>query len=208
MKRNVRVISRNIEGGHRTKGILQEESLEKAVSVDWDNKVYLIGQWQSVCVGLPISALCQYRKIRPGCQKVMLVLFDNFNVDSFCKAERELYCSSDKKMVRLNDSYNDFGLPIKAVYQTPFLQFDAVEYLKTVRELYVQVRADTISVINITYFTEETPRGEVEQEPIIIYGRLWDNFRWDTFGYTIINFANVFKKKMLFEKDTDGKCFI
>ena len=199
-ERNVRVISRNIEGGHRTKGILQEEDLEKAVSVDWDNKYILSVNGRAYVWDYLLAPYANTGKLDQDAKRLCWFLFDNFNVESFCKAERELYYSSDKKMVRLNDSYNDFGLPIKAVYQTPFLQFDAVEYLKTVRELYVQVRADTISVINITYFTEETPRGEVEQEPIIIYGRLWDNFRWDTFGYTIINFANVFKRKCSLKK--------
>ena len=66
--------------------------------------------------------------------------------------------------------------------------------------MYVQCRADTASVINITYFTEETPNGEREPEPIIIYGKLWGSFLWNTFGWSVVNFANVFRRKCSLKK--------
>ena len=66
--------------------------------------------------------------------------------------------------------------------------------------MYVQCRADTASVINITYFTEETPNGEREPEPIIINGKLWDKFLWTTFGWPVVNFANVFRRKCSLKK--------
>lgn len=199
-ERNVRVISRNIDGGHRISGLLQEENLKDAISVDWDFKYILSVNGKAYVWDYLLTPYSNSGKIDQDAKRLAWFLFDNFNSEEYIKAERNLYYASDSKIVTLNNSYNDFGQSIKAYYKTPFFQFDAVEYLKNVREMYVQCRADTISVINIKYFTEETPNGEIEPESIVIYGKIWDGFEWDTFGWDIVNFANTFRRKCSLKK--------
>ena len=200
-ERNVRVISRNIEGGFRTQGILQESNLERAQSIDWDSKYILAVNGRAYVWDYFMSPYTNTGKLDSDAKKLSWFLFDNWNVDMFVKAERDMYYASGKKLVTTNSSYNDFGEPIHAEYQTPFLQFDAVEYLKNVREMYVQCRADTASVINIQYCSNDNPTGEEEKEPIVInFGSLWDNFRWDTFKWSITNYANVFRRKCSIKK--------
>lgn len=199
-ERNVRIISRNIEGGYRISGLMQEENLKEAVSVDWDNKYFLTINGRVYMWDYLMTPYANTGKLDQDAKRLAWFLFDNFSVYEYLKAGRELYYASGSKMIKLNQKYDDFGNPIHAVYQTPFLQFNAVEYLKTVKNMYVQCRADTISVINIKYFTEETPQGEDESEPIIIYGTIWDNFLWNTFGWAVVNFANVFRRKCSLKK--------
>lgn len=199
-ERNVRIISRNIEGGYRTKGLMAEPDLKDAVSVDWDNKYFLTINGKAYVWDYLLTPYQNSGKLDQDAKRLSWFLFDNFNVYEFIKSERSLYYAKGSTLVLLNDSYSDFGQAIHAIYQTPLFQFDAIEYLKTVKNMYVQVRADTASIINIRYITEENPYGETEREPIIVGSKLWDYFSWDSFSWDIINFGNVFRRKCSLKK--------
>lgn len=199
-ERNVRIISRNIQGGYRIKGLLQEENLKNAVSVDWDNKYFLTVNGKVYMWDYLMTPYANTGKLDQDAKRLSWFIFDNFNAVRYVKSGLDILYASGSKLIKLNDSYTDFGNSIHAIYQTPFFQFGYEEYLKTVKNMYVQCRSDTISVINIKYFTEESPKGEEETEPIIIYGNLWKNFTWKTFGWKVVNFANVFRRKCSLKK--------
>lgn len=198
-ERNVRVISRNIDGGYRVPGLLQEANLQNAVATDYEGKYFLVANERAYVWDYLMSPYANTGKLDADAKRLSWFLFDNFNVDMFVQKERDLLYAIGSKLVIITNEYRDFGEPIHAKYQTPFMQFE-VNYLKTIKNMYVQCRADTASVINITYFTEETPNGEKEPEPIIIYGKLWKNFLWTTFGWSMVNIANVFRRKCSLKK--------
>lgn len=199
-ERNIRPISRNINGGYRKKGLLQEPNLKQATSVDWDNKYILSVNGNAYVWDYAMTPYSNTGKIDTDAKRLAWFLFDNFNVAEYIKDERDLYYSSGTKLVKLNDAFNDFDMPIKATYQTPLLQFGAEEYLKTIKNVYIQCRGDTATRIDMSYITEETPNGEKESEPIVVYGKLWRSFSWDTFGWDMLNFANVFRRKCSIKK--------
>ena len=200
-ERNVRTISRNIDGGYRINGLKQESNLHNAVSVDWDGKYMLTINGKVYMWDYLLTPYSNTGKIDNDAKRLAWYLFDNFNVKQYLKAERDLYYSKGKDLVILDTTiYNDFGESIHAVYQTPLFQFDAIEYLKTVKNMYVQVRADTASVIHIKYITEEIPQGEEDAEPIIIPGKIWDYVTWDNFGWDVINFGSVMRRKCQLKK--------
>lgn len=198
-ERNVRVISRNVDGGYRVAGLLQEKNLQNATSIDYEGKYFLAVNERVYVWDYLMSPYANTGKLDADAKKLSWFLFDNFNVSMFIEKKFDLLYSNGSKLVILTNEYSDFGEPIHAKYQTPFMQFE-VNYLKTIKNMYVQCRADTASVINITYFTEETPNGEREPEPIIIYGKLWGSFLWNTFGWSVVNFANVFRRKCSLKK--------
>lgn len=198
-ERNVRVISRNIDGGYRVAGLLQEANLQNATATDYEGKYFLAVNERVYVWDYLMSPYANTGKLDADAKRLSWFLFDNFNVDMFVSKKRDLLYSNGSKLVILTNEYSDFGEPIQAKYQTPFMQFE-VNYLKTIKNMYVQCRADTASVINVTYFTEETPNGEREPEPIIIYGKLWGSFLWNTFGWSVVNFANVFRRKCSLKK--------
>lgn len=199
-ERNVRSISRNINGGIRKEGLLQESHLENVVSTDFDNKYILTVNGKAYVWDYGISPYTNTGKIEQDAKRLSWFLFDNFNVKQFIKQSLKLYYSNGKDLVILNNQYNDFGNPIKSRYQTPFMQFNAVEYLKNVREMYLQIRSDTITAIDITYITDETLTGEKEHERIHTKGALWDDFSWSHFIWRLNNFANVFRRKCSLKK--------
>ena len=126
--------------------------------------------------------------------------WDNMNCSNFIHDELTLYYSRDNKICKLDETYNDFGNAINSYYQTPFFQFTGSEWLKTIKKMYVLVRGDTPSKIKIKYITEENPQGEDEVDDINIYQKLWNNFKWNTFGWTFVEFGNTFARNCSIKK--------
>jgi hypothetical protein len=199
-ERNVRIISRNIEGGYHYNGLMQEANLTEAVSADYDNKYMLAVNGKVYVWDYLMTPYANTGKLDKDAKRLAWFIFDNMNVDFFIKAKDGLYYTHENNIVKMVENLNDFGQPINAYYQTPFFQFGAVPYLKTVKNIYVQTLADDAVQIDMTYFTEETPNGEKEPEPIRVYDRLWDRFKWNTFGWQFTNIANTFRRKCSLKK--------
>jgi hypothetical protein len=200
-ERNVRQISRNINGSYRANGLMNEENLKDCQSVDFDNKYFITCPSGKAYVwDYLLTPYANTGKLDADAKRLAWFIFDNFNAEHFLKVDNELYYTKGSTLRKLTDDFNDFGEPINAYYQTPYFQFDAVAYLKTVKNIYVQTRADTATVIHMTYFTEEDPNGEIEPEAIRVYDRLWKNFSWSTFGWQVTNIANTFRRKCSLKK--------
>lgn len=154
-------------------------------------------------------------------------LFDHFYVKQFVRFGKQLmYVCADKyydenseaddkmvdnpfsnKLVEMDNSFRDLDFDqdnsedaIHAYYMTPFLQFGSVEMLKNVRNIYVQTRGDTASVIEMYYYTEDSIRPRTENEEIRIGGKVWRKFAWDNFAWYSINWASTFRRKCNLKK--------
>ncbi|MBQ0035524.1 MAG: hypothetical protein KBT35_01255 [Firmicutes bacterium] len=211
-ERNVRVISRNINHSNsgKIKGILDyKEDLEKINSIDYDSKYFICFPESGYCYmwDYAISPYSYTSSKTTEPKSLDWFIFNNFYVKKFVKAGLKLiYCTDnglfDNCIIELNDSFEDLDFDkdgkadgISAYYMTPFLQFNAVEYLKTVRNIYVQCRGDTISNIDIYYFTDGSLEPEKEPLSIRIEGKIWSHFSWLDFGWRVINLTNVFRRK-------------
>lgn len=199
-ERNVNVISRNINGGRRAPGLLAEQNLRNAISVVFQGKYFLIVNNNAYVwdyLGTPYIG-----NKDPDRDAMVLAWFkwDNMNCSNFIHDELTLYYSRDNKICKLDETYNDFGNAINSYYQTPFFQFTGSEWLKTIKKMYVLVRGDTPSKIKIKYITEENPQGEDEVDDINIYQKLWNNFKWNTFGWTFVDFGNTFARNCSIKK--------
>ena len=199
-ERNVRILSRNIEGGYHYNGLMQEKNLTKAVSVDFDNKYMLAVNGKVYIWDYLMTPYANTGKLDQDAKRLAWFIFDNINVDFFIKTKENLYFAYENVINKMTNNLNDFGEPINAYYQTPYLQFGAVPYLKTVKNIYVQTLADNAVQIDMTYFTEESPNGEKEPEPIRVYDKLWHSFKWNTFGWQFTNIANTFRRKCSLKK--------
>lgn len=219
-ERNVRVISRNIDRTNNfgVTGILDfNEDLDKIQSVDYNNKYFLVFPESGMCFAWdyeisPYHYSVQYGDTQP--RALDWFLFDNFHVRQFLKYNKQLiYINSHERfnncLIKLTSNFSDFDLdennqvikkPIHSYYMTPFLQFGAVEHLKNVKNIYVQCRGDTASVIEMYYYTEEAMTPEQEAESIRIGGRLWAHFQWSTFQWYTISHAFTFRRKCNLKK--------
>ena len=196
---------------------------DSVMSLDYDSKYFLVfpkhyedGQERDFgyCYmwdyALSPFAVSSSKTTNP--KDLAFYLFDNFYVDKFIIVDGEcLYASShDKfknKLIKLNNTFEDLDFnqdgksdPIKSAYMTPLLQFQAVEYLKTIKKIYIQCRGDTSSKINMKYITNDNAKGEYENEPIVIGSNIWKKFKWNTFAWTQISHAKVFMRKCALKK--------
>lgn len=211
-ERNVRLLSRNIDktNSFGVTGILdQNEETENIQSIDYDNKYFLVFPTKGQCYmwDYEISPYHYSSNGETNPRQLDWFLFDHFYVKQFLKVKKELVYAYNNSLVKLNNSFVDLdfdndgvGDPIHSYYMTPFLQFGAVEMLKNVKNIYVQCRGDTSSVIDMYYYTEENIDPEEEPESIRIGGKLWLHFHWENFQWLMVNWANTFRRKCNLKK--------
>lgn len=203
-ERNVRVISRNINGGYRTSGLLSEEDLAHALAINYEGKYIVCCKSGNAYVwdytNAPYSTSDRYT---PDNAALNLAWYrwDNFKVTSEVMIGRTIYYARDASICTLTNDLNDFGSAIKAYYQTPMMDFGAYNMLKTVKKVFIEVRGDTPSHIKITYITDEDPVGEVDPEDILVAGKLYHT-TWRDMGWAIVNFAKTFARKCSIKKIT------
>jgi len=192
-------------------------------SIDYDNKYFLVFPKQYSTSAVVDCGLCYVwdYAISPfvvssskttNPRDLSWFLFDHFYVKEFIKLNNELCYSSTLsqftgKLIKLNETFEDLdfnndGKPdaINGKYMTPFITFNAPEYLKNVNNLYVQCRGDTASIINIYYYTDESSTPEEDDDPIRIGGKVWSKFSWSTFTWFVTSWAKVFRRKCSLKK--------
>lgn len=217
-ERNVRRISRNINNsnGLGITGLLEWADITDAVSVDFENKYILASPNTGLAYvwDYGMSPYANTGRIDDDAKRLAWFPFTNIYASQFLALNGNLYYTREGGIARFNYSYSDFGNSISAVYQTPLMQFGAMEYLKNVKNMYVQCRADTSSVIDITYITERTPNGEAD-DSIVIGAQLWKSFNYSMFSYAVLYFGNAFRRRCnlwkvqmagaKFSNDQDGR---
>ena len=228
-ERNIRAISRNVDRTNNfdVKGILDySEDLNTIQSVDYDNKYFLVFPQSGMCFMWDYEIAPYYvsNGRETSTRSLDWYLFDNFYVGEFLKVDKELLyvCNKttnnyDRNLIKLNESFSDVNFnrktkvvdgvtitpntwAIESYYMTPFFQFGAVEYLKNVKNIYVQCRGDTASVIEMAYCTDEINTREKDSESIRIGGRLYHLFQWSNFQWLVVSWAKVFRRKCNLKK--------
>lgn len=184
-------------------------------SADFDNKYFLVFPNNGACYmwDYAISPFIYTSSKVTDTRDLDWYLFDRFYCKQFVQVGKDLKYITDyeqfkKSLITLNDKtfndldFNNDGEPdgISSYYMTPFLQFNAFEYLKTVKNIYVQVRGDTASVIDMYYYTDESSEKEPEPESIRIGGKIWDHFSWENFEWLVISWASTFRRKCSLKK--------
>lgn len=218
-ERNVRTISRNIDytNNFGVKGIMDyDEDLTKIQSVDYNNKYFLVFPTSGYCFmwDYEIQPYVVTSRGETDPRKLCWFLFDHFYVHQFMKVGTQLLYSStnedfEDSLIKLNSTFLDLDFdgdtqpdPIHCYYQTPFMQFGAVEMLKNVSNVYIQSRGDVHSKIDLYYYTNDSADGEPDLEPIQVggHGVLWDNFAWDNFIWQINSWGNTVRRKCNLKK--------
>lgn len=203
-ERNVRVISRNINGGERRSGLLDENELEKAIAINFEGKYILTVNGNAYVWDYTFSPYPASDRIAVdnAAKSLSWFFWQNINVSAYMTLKRKLYYARGAKLCTFNHAYSDFGAVIPSHYQTPLIDFGAYEYLKTIKKIFFEVRGDTPATTRIKYITEENPDGEVDPEDIFINTKLWKEFNWQTWGWSFVNFAKTFARKCSIKKVT------
>lgn len=199
-EKNVQVISRNINGGYRAEGLMADAKHGNIHSANWDGQYWLSVNGHVYMWDYTISPYSDTGKPDYDASRLSWYLFDNFYVNEFLVVDTDLIYAKDNRLVTLNDLCNDFGESIKSIYQTPLLLFGSMDYLKNIKQVFFQVRADTPTRFTIKYITEDNPRGFIEDETVSIYTNIWTGFLWSSFGWTVVNFAKTFMRNCNLKK--------
>lgn len=227
-EKNVRIISRNINGGQRADGLLQESDLKAALAIDYDGKYMVctnnpetgdyLYEWKDDDGNMERVPDRGYRayvwdyanspyssstKYTPDYAAGMLAwyLWQNIKVDCHAQLERVLYFGTGEKLCIMNYELFDYDdTPIEAFYQTPLMDFGAYQMLKTIKKVFFEVRGDTASLIRIKYITDENSQGDVDPESIQVNEKLWNEYSWSSWGWSLIAFARTFARKCSVKK--------
>ena len=91
----------------------------------------------------------------------------------------------------LISDYRDFGEGYRAIWRMPVRGFNLAYRLKTVVEMWVTVRTDTNTRIQVRYITDEEQNGVLEEEPILASSFSWRTFAWYTFTWRVFALART-----------------
>ena len=223
-ERNIRVISRNIDRTNNfgINGILDipNSDTELAINVmsaDFDKKYFLVFPTSGKCFVWDYEISPYFYSSANGetpPARLTWFYFDKIYAKSFISAGKNLmfissHSSFKNKLIKFNETFTDLDFDndgnldaIDSFYLTPFMQFGAVEMLKNVKNMYVQCRGDTNTLINISYYTDDSSEPEIDPEPINVDGGgiLWDKFQWDNFRWFMNIWGNVFRRKCNLKK--------
>lgn len=209
-ERDVIRISRNIDRTNNLDviGILDWDNIKDTVSIDYDDKYFLINPHTGYAWvwDYGLSPYYNSGKHDQDAKRLSWFLFDNIYATNLLNVERACYFALTNTIRKLNDGFMDVTEAIHSYYQTPLYQFNAVEYLKNVQNIYVECRSDTASVINMWYVTDEETRvgdstmGNYESEPIEIGNTLWISFLWEKFTWGVSRLGKVFRRKCKMNK--------
>lgn len=201
-ERNVRIVSRNVNGGHRAAGLLQEANLDKAYAINYEGKYIVCVNGVAYAWDYTNSPFSTSDRISvdTAARRTAWFKWDNIVVSHSEIIDRECFFTKDNKLCKFTYALNDFGKAIPAQYMTPMLDMGAWEYLKTAKWIYVEQRADTPSITKMKYITDEDIVGEDEPRDMIVPSRIWKTFKWSNFGWNPGNFAMVFARKFRMKK--------
>ena len=205
-ERNVRVVSRNINGGERENGLLAEADLSDAIAIDYDGK-YILFTGQTAYMwdytNAPFSETTRY-SVDEMAKATAWYKWDRIGKETVTNGiviNNKAYYASGNYVCTFNNKLNDFETDaIESCYQTPLFDFQAFESLKTIKQAFFEVRGDTATKIHVTYLTDDNPDGEADPEDIEVPAILWDSFAWSSFGWGIMQYARTFARKCSVKK--------
>ena len=196
-EKNVVYISRNINSGMK-KGLLDYDYIKNNVAFNYDGKYWVCEASGTAYVwDYNLTPFTYSGNIDSDALRLAWFKFDNIYVNDAVVFNKNLYYVNDKVITfnrELFDNLNGQPSAINSYYKTKLFDFGDIDYLKTVRNMYVSVRGDTPSKIKIKYITEDIPNGIDAESDISIYNSIWSEFNWKTFGWQVVNFKKVFNK--------------
>lgn len=196
-EKSILPISINVNGSEKRIGLLQEQYIKEAISVDHNYKYYLClpnGRCYVLDYKYGISTKSQ--------EKNSWFLFDNIKANCFTIMGAELiYGSSEKgNLVRFISAKRDFNLPINAYWKSKLFDFGYPDWLKYITNCWITF--DVIGLksdVKISYLNE---KGFKETDNVILgkktYG--WDRFSWDNFSWVVSIFDSTNRKKVRAKK--------
>jgi hypothetical protein len=184
LNKEIKPISRNINGNSRAGGLLQEVNLQNAIAVEFGRGYWLtvnnhVYYWD---YGLtPYQNASDYETA----QKVLSWwYFKDLPVSCYMQDGNNLYFGDNVSgyIVHFENSFADNTNGIDASWKMADRNFGFPEMRKTVIEEWISARSDTASDIAIKHYSDRSPYGDFDSKPIIIN----PSFSWSTVTWSNI----------------------
>jgi hypothetical protein len=182
-QRNAFAISRNIDPR-----LMQETNLKTASSVEHDGKYWLCVNDKVYLWDYFISPYVITGNPDEDAKRLSWWYFDNINAASFMVDADELYYGSrdNGRTVKFTTSFIDFGEAINSIYRIPYRDFGDSIYEFDVMTLWVDIRLDTRTQLNMTYFINDGTTQETESAIIDIGSFSIPGFAIPTFTLNVV----------------------
>jgi hypothetical protein len=193
-QRNVFPISRNVNPQ-----LLKETNLKLASSVNFDGKYWLCINDKVYLWDYTISPYVDTGNPDKSAELLSWWYFDNINAYSWITEGQDLYYidRASAKIVKFHTTYDssqfyDFGMGINSVYKVPERDFGGSIFEFDVIDVWVDVRGDTKTAFNVTYFTSDDPNGIAEDEGISVGSFSLKNFSLKNFTLRVMGKKTTF----------------
>jgi hypothetical protein len=191
----VKPISGNINGVPLRPGLLQENNLAAAVSIDYDRKYWLCVGGKVYIWDYEMTPYWNYTDYEQAQRRMAWFLLNNIPAAHWCGGQT-LYYGAGNRLVRFkkdNNDFADFGRAIEAYWVSKAMDFGLPDYYKTVQEVVISVKADTNTTIVLSVSSNKKAGGYTKALDLFNFN--WNTFNWDNFSWAVIRFARAFKAK-------------
>jgi hypothetical protein len=183
-QRNAFPISRNIDPR-----LMKEANLKTASSVDFNGHYWLCVNDKVYLWNYFISPYYSTGNPDADAQRLSWWYFDNINALDFIIDAQTLYYANRAtgQIAKFKTSFNDFGLAINTLYRIPLRDLGSTVYEFDVLTMWVDIRVDTRTKINIAYVMAdemdlESESASVEAGSFSIPGFSIPTFTLDVIG--------------------------
>lgn len=195
-ERNVQLLSRNINRGKDSPGLLDCEGLKDAVSLDWEGRYWLCVGERAFLWDYAASPYALGNNPDAAAKKLSWFYFDGIAAKGFAERAGELYFRYAGGLGQFDRrDFCDFEQPYEALWRMPIRHFNALDSKKTALELFVTMRTDTSSYAELRYITEQHSSGEGELQPVWAGSFSFENFRWDAFTFGVNNYFYTYRRR-------------
>lgn len=206
-QRNVKPITRNINPR-----LLSESNLKNANSVNFDGKYWLCIDDKVYLWDYTISPYSDLGNDDESAKRLSWWYFDNINAQSWIMDGQDLYyiTRDTGKTVKFHRAYDttqffDFGGAFNSIYRIPIRDFGDSIYEFDVIDMWVDVRGDTRTDINVLYITSDDINGEAEaplgdSEPISVGSFSLTDFSLLFFTLQVMGYKTTFNLRPLEKK--------
>lgn len=187
LNKDLKPISRNINGNARTSGLLQEANLTNAIATDFNRGYWLtvnnhVYYWD---YGLtPYQNASDYE----AAQKALSWWYlKDLPVSCYMQDGLDLYFGDNASgyIVHFENSFADNGAGIDASWKLADRNFGYPEMRKTVIEMWISARSDTSTNIAIKHYSDREPYGSYDSKPVQISA----SFSWSTARWSLITWG-------------------
>lgn len=188
-QRNVFPIGRNINPG-----LTKETNLETASSVDFNGHYWLCVNDKVYAWNYFISPYYSTGNPDTDAQRLSWWYFDNINALDFIVDGQDLYYADKTvgQIVKFIDNFVDFDEGISAIYRIPLRDFGNSVYEFDVLSMWVDVRSDTRTEIQIAYVISDESTLETETDEISVGSFSIPGFSIPDFTLNVMGFRQTF----------------